>query len=149
MSDPTAAPLPSADIDRLTRILVAHGIQPTQQRLDIAAIFFAGDVHLSADQLIARLDAGARPVSKATVYNTLGLFTSRGLLRPVSIDSTKLFYDSNTRPHHHLYLVDDGELVDVPCGDLDLGKLPSAPADSVVEGVDVIIRIRRRARGDT
>jgi len=143
MSDQPVTPLPAADVGALARRLLDHGIQPTPQRLDIAAIFFAGDLHLSADQVIARLEQGARPVSKATVYNTLGLFAARGLLTPVSVDSSRVFYDSNTRPHFHFYDLDAGELTDVAPGALALDGLPPPPPGTRTEGIDVVIRVRR------
>ncbi len=145
MPDQPVKTLPAAPIDVISRKLLAHGIQPTPQRLDIAAIFFSGDLHLSADQVIARLERGARPASKATVYNTLGLFAARGLLTPVSVDSSKIFYDSNTRPHFHFYDVDAGVLTDVAPGALALDVLPSPPPGTRTEGVDVVIRVRRDA----
>lgn len=146
MTEAALNSLSSAEIEAISRKLLAHGIQPTPQRLDIAAIFFAGDLHLSADQVIARLERGNRPVSKATVYNTLGLFAERGLLTPVSVDSSKIFYDSNTRPHYHFYNVDDGVLMDVAPGALAVDKLPAPPDGTVAEAVDIVIRVRNHAR---
>ncbi len=136
--------LSPTEIDRIARKLQGHGIQPTAQRIDIAAIFFAGDMHLSADQVIARVGQAGRPVSKATVYNTLGLLAERGLLTQVIVDSTKVFYDSNTKPHFHFYNVDDGVLIDVEAQHPLLETLPTPPAGTCAEGLDVIIRIRNR-----
>jgi Fur family iron response transcriptional regulator len=137
-------PLPPTEIDRIARKLQGHGIQPTAQRIDIAAVFFAGDMHLSADQVIARVGRTGRPVSKATVYNTLGLLAERGLLAQVIVDSGKVFYDSNTKPHFHFYNVDDGELTDVEARHPLLESLPAPPPGTYAEGLDVIIRIRNR-----
>jgi len=147
MSEQCPIPLSPVEIEAIGSRLRACGIQPTRQRIDIAAIFFAGDLHLSADQVIARLDHGGRPVSKATVYNTLGLFAARGLLAPVNVDSSKVFYDSNTRPHFHFYNVDEGVLTDVAPGALDLDDLPPPPAGTCAEGVAVVIRVRNQAAG--
>lgn len=137
-------PLSPTEIERIARKLHCHGIQPTAQRIDIAAIFFAGDMHLSADQVIARVGQAGRPVSKATVYNTLGLLAERGLLKQVIVDAAKVFYDSNTKPHFHFFNVDDGELTDVEAQHPLLESLPAPPAGTYSEGLDVIIRIRNR-----
>jgi len=143
--DATAGlPLSPAEIDRIARKLQGHGIQPTAQRIDIAAIFFAGNLHLSADQVMAKVGQTGRPVSKATVYNTLGLLAERGLLTQVIVDSSKVFYDSNTEPHFHFYNVDDGELTDVEALHPLLASLPVPPPGTYAEGFDVIIRIRNR-----
>ncbi len=142
MPETADLPLSPMEIDQIARKLQDHGIQPTAQRIDIAAIFFAGDMHLSADQVLARVGRTGRPVSKATVYNTLGLLAERGLLAQVIVDSSKVFYDSNTKPHFHFYNVDDGELTDVEARHPLIENLPVPPAGTYAEGLDVIIRIR-------
>jgi Fur family iron response transcriptional regulator len=38
----------------------------------------------------------------------MGLFTSKGLLREVLIDRDRVFYDTNSTQHHHIYNVDTG-----------------------------------------
>ncbi len=148
MSDMPNAARQTAASDEIARKLQAHGIQPTPQRIEIAALFLAGDMHLSADQVIARVSQGGRPVSKATVYNTLGLLAGRGLLTQVRVDSSKIFYDSNLQPHYHFYNADLGELIDVDAQALPVEHLPSPPPGTCVEGVDVVIRIRSRPLHD-
>ena len=51
-------------------------IHPTQQRVDIAQILFDCPLHLSVDPVLAPVNEARPSVSKATVYNTLGLFGS-------------------------------------------------------------------------
>ena len=131
-------PLSRAEaVDKLRR----HGISPTGQRVDIACLLFATHQHLSAEQLLGDLRAHGIPVSKATVYNTLNLFTEYGLLREVVVDAAKRFYDSNLEPHHHLYHTDTGFLEDVPPVQVDLSGLPGIPNGQAILSVDVIIRV--------
>lgn len=123
------------------------GIIPTRQRMEIAEVMLERPQHLSADQLIARLhERGRGAVSKATVYNTLGLFARVGLVREVIADPTRVFYDSNTSEHHHLFDEDAGRLADLAPGLVDVARLPELPQDVEVTGVDVIVRVRRRGR---
>ncbi len=122
--------------------LKAHGILPTQQRLLIARTLFSRDQHLSADQVMHCVNDDKDHVSKATVYNTLGLFASKGLVREVIVDPTRVFYDPNTSNHHHFYNVDTGELRDIEASELAIESLPELPEGTVSEGVDVIIRLR-------
>ena len=128
--------------DAIPAVLKTHGIQATAQRVEIAAILLAEKQHLSADQVLNRVCRAGAPVSKATVYNTLGLFAERGLARQVIVDSTKVFYDSNTEPHYHFYNVDDGTLTDVMADLVPIEQLPSAPEGTFADGVDIVIRIR-------
>lgn len=127
-------------------LLRTHDVTPTQQRVEIGQIIFAGHHHFSAEQLLERLNAGGGNVSKATVYNTLGLFASKGLVREVLVDPSRLFYDSNLDPHHHFFHVDSGTLEDVPAEAIGIERLPQIPKGAQIEGVDVIIRIKGAGR---
>jgi Fur family iron response transcriptional regulator len=119
------------------------GVSPTQQRVEIAQILFARPQHLSAEQILVMVNAENSVVSKATVYNTLGLFASKGLINEVIVDPTKVFYDSNTSGHHHFYNVDSGELIDVDSNAINLDNLPPLPEGTRAEAIDVIIRLRQ------
>lgn len=127
--------------ERLSR----HGVSATIQRLDVAEILFAAPQHLSAEQIIERLKADGKHVSKATVYNTLNMFVGQGLLREVHVDPERTFYDSTTRPHHHFFNVDTHELMDIPADQILIDRLPQLPAGTLAEGVDVVIRVRNSA----
>lgn len=125
------------------RILLARAdIIPTRQRLDIARVILSRPQHLSADQLLARVNATGGKVSKATVYNTLSLFARKGVVREVVVDASRTFYDSNTEAHHHLYHEDSGTLTDVYADCLQRDALPALPVGTELAGVDVIIRVR-------
>ncbi len=124
--------------------LLRFGISPTPQRVEVAALLLERTQHLSADQVLARLLENDAPVSKATVYNTLGLFAERGLVREVMVDATKVFYDSNSSPHHHFFNIDDGSLLDVASGEVVIDQLPAAPAGTRTDSVDIVIRVRNQ-----
>jgi len=83
--------------------------------------------------------------SKATVYNTLKLFLEKGLVREVIVDPSKVFFDPNTGPHHHLYEVDTGKLSDIDAAHVQISGLPPLPPGMVTEGIDLIVRVRRKA----
>ncbi len=123
-----------------------HGITPTQQRVEIAHVLFSRPQHLSAEQVLALVNRDRHVVSKATIYNTLGLFVGKGLIREIIIDPTKVFYDPTTSPHHHFYNVDTGALMDIAADAVALSKLPDLPDGTVAEGVDVVVRIRNCRR---
>ncbi|MEM8817518.1 MAG: Fur family transcriptional regulator [Pseudomonadota bacterium] len=129
---------------RLLEVLEAHGIQPTPQRLEIAEILLERPQHLSAEQIIETLKTRGSSVSKATVYNSLNLFGERGLVRELMVDPVRKFYDSTTRPHHHFYNVDTGELQDIHDDAIRLSGLPPLPEGTEQESVEVLIRVRSR-----
>ena len=123
-------------------LLEQHGILPTPQRIEVAEVLLERPQHLSAEQIIERLKQAGSGVSKATVYNTLNLFGERGLVRELMVDPERKFYDSTTRPHHHFYNVDTGELVDIPDEQVRFADLPALPEGTESESVEVRIRVR-------
>ena len=128
----------------VSELLQGHGIIPTHQRVEIALLMLEGNQHLSADQVFTRVNQGGTAVSKATVYNTLGLFADRGIIRQVIVDPTKVFYDSNATPHYHFYNVDEGTLIDFDASDLPISNTPLPPAGTIAESIEVIVRIRNK-----
>ena len=129
---------------RLLSLFEEHGILPTPQRIEIADILLERPQHLSAEQILDQLRTAGSSVSKATVYNTLNLFSERGLIREVMVDPVRKFYDSTTHPHHHFYNVDSGELSDIPDDDVQFRELPSLPRGTEQAGVEVLIKVRNR-----
>lgn len=129
-------------MNEIVEKLTAHGIAPTPQRVEIAAVLLARPQHLSADQVLSLVNRDKPTVSKATVYNTLGLFSARNLIRQVVVDPTKVFYDSTVTPHHHFYNAATGELTDVELNTVNIARTPAPPANTEVECIDVVIRVR-------
>ena len=125
--------------------LRAHGINPTHQRIEIAHVLFEHKQHLSADQILTRVNARHAETSKATVYNTLKLFLDMKLIRELIVDPSKVFYDPNTEPHHHFYNVATGELTDVPALGVRVEGLPPLPTGTIADGIDIVIRTRPAA----
>jgi Fur family iron response transcriptional regulator len=128
----------------VTEMLRQKGAQPTAQRVALAEILFAKPQHLSAEELLERARRKGVRVSKATVYNTLNLFVDCGLVREVSVDSSRVYYDPTMTPHHHIYNVDTGELTDIPYDAVQLAELPELPPGTETAGVEVVVKVRRR-----
>lgn len=131
------------DKEKIIKLLAAHSIQPTQQRVLIAETLFEKPQHLSADQIKTQINTIEPQVSKATVYNTLGLFARKGLINEVIVDPNCVFYDSNTKPHHHIYNVDTGVLEDLNESEIEISRLPAMDNNLEIAGVDVIVRVKK------
>jgi len=129
-------------LNGIPSVFEEFGILSTPQRLEVAAILLEKPQHLSADQIIERLRLSGSAVSKATVYNTLNLFSERGLVKEVMVDPVRKFYDSTTRPHHHFYNVDTGELADIPDEEINFEALPDLPEGTRGESIEVLIKVR-------
>jgi len=112
--------------------------------MSLAEILYAkGHRHLSAESLHAEAVARKVPVSLATIYNTLHQFTAAGLLREVAVDGSRTYFDTNTSDHHHFYVEDTDEVLDVPAGEIGVGRVPAPPTGYEISRVDVVVRLRR------
>ena len=129
---------------RDTEARLSRHHMPTQQRVEIASSLFAERLHIPAEALVERVNDGESLVSKATIYNTLGLFATNGLVKEVRVDCSKVFYDSNPLAHHHFYDTITGELADFDPKDIEISKLPSPPPGTSLDEIEVIIQVSRK-----
>jgi Fur family iron response transcriptional regulator len=121
------------------------GLRPTRQRMALGWILFAkADRHVTAEMLYEEATRAKMPVSLATVYNTLHQFTEVGLLRQVAVDGSRAYFDTNLIEHHHFFVENESELLDIPDADMVVGKLPTAPAGYEISRIDVVVRLRRK-----
>ena len=120
------------------------GLRPTRQRVALGWLLFGkGHRHVTAERLYDEAGAARVPVSLATVYNTLHQFTQAGLLREIAVDGAKTYFDTNLSDHHH-FLEDGGDtLMDIPAGEIEVGRLPEPPPGMAIDRVDVVVRLRR------
>jgi len=125
--------------------LADAGLRPTRQRLALATLL-VGDGenrHVTAESLYEAARAAGEGVSLATVYNTLKAFCDAGLLREITIDGSKSYFDTDISDHPPYYWEDTGAFTDAPVEELQIRNLPPAPQGSKISGVDVVIRLRR------
>jgi Fur family iron response transcriptional regulator len=121
------------------------GLRPTRQRMALGWILFAkGDRHVTAEMLYEEATLAKVPVSLATVYNTLHQFTEVGLLRQVAVDGSKAYFDTNNSEHHHFFIEDRDDLMDIPATDVLVGKTPVPPQGYEIARIDVVVRLRRK-----
>jgi Fur family transcriptional regulator, iron response regulator len=138
--EPVFATMPMSIEDRLRKV----GLRPTRQRCDLANLIFRrGDRHFTAEDLQAEASSASIPVSLATIYNNLHQFTEVGLLRTLSMDGSKTWFDTNISNHYHFLFEDENEVVDIPDGTLCISALPQPPDGFEIVHVDVTVRLRR------
>lgn len=134
------AAMPLSIEDRLRKV----GLRPTRQRCDLANLIFRrGDHHFTAEDLQIEAAGANIPVSLATIYNNLHQFTEAGLLRTLSMDSAKTWFDTNVSNHYHFLVEGENEVIDIPSGTVGINALPQAPAGYEIVHVDVTVRLRR------
>ncbi len=129
----------------IPEMLRASGLRPTRQRQWLAEIIFAeGDRHITAETLHSMALAAGMPVALATVYNTLHQFSQAGLLRAIAADTAQTWFDTNTGDHHHFFVEDTNEVVDMPVDSIEVANLPTPPEGYEISRVDVVVRLRSR-----
>jgi Fe2+ or Zn2+ uptake regulation protein len=123
--------------------LAACGIQPTPQRIAVAVYVLNTANHPTADQVWMNVRARCPTLSRATVYNTLNLFTEKGLLRTQLLKDGVAVFDPHVAPHHHFIDEETGKVFDIPwdavkvTGEKTLGGLE-------VREYQVVLRGRKR-----
>tara|TARA_B100001769_G_C22003497_1_gene539233 strand:+ start:350 stop:796 length:447 start_codon:yes stop_codon:yes gene_type:complete len=128
--------------EKALKTIEKSGIRPTKQRRILAKILFdKGNRHVSAEELFYDVKKEDRKISMATVYNTLKQFTTLGLIKEVVVDQNKSLYCTNNKSHYHLYIEDEGKIVDIPTKNVNL-DIPSIPACLQLHNIDIIVRIR-------
>jgi Fur family transcriptional regulator, iron response regulator len=122
------------------------GLRPTRQRVALAELLFAkGDRHLSAEELHEEALGVGVAVSLATVYNTLHQFTDAGLLRILSIEGSRTYFDTNTSDHHHFFVEGENRVMDIDSGNVTISNLPEPPEGMEVANVDIVVRLRPKS----
>jgi Fur family peroxide stress response transcriptional regulator len=110
--------------------LRADGLRITKQRLEIIREVAGAYDHPDADLVFRRVRERLPRLSQDTVYRTLDVLATRGLVERVPMPRATRF-DPCGAPHHHFICDRCGALVDVP-----LGLLSSlSPVPEALEGV--------------
>lgn len=108
---------PSAD-DVLS-LLRSRGDRLTASRRAVIEALLAGDHHVTADQIVARVAERHPEVHRATVYRTLDRLEAAGVVTHVHLGHGPSTFHLNDRPHHHAVCSSCGAVVEVPLAALD------------------------------
>ncbi len=134
-----------AQTERGATWLAGAGLRPTRQRMSLATLLVGDgqDRHVTAESLFEAASSAGEKVSLATVYNTLRAFCEAGLMREITVDGSKSYFDTNMTDHPHFYWEDTASLSDAPAEELQISRLPDVPEGAEIASVDVVIRLRR------
>ncbi len=131
--------------DAIIQKLRDHGIAPSAQRLAVAEHVLATEAHPSADEVFATVRRGFPMISRATVYNTLNLFVSKGLLRELILAEGRVVFDPKTDAHHHFVDDETGAIRDIPWKALEVSGVGDLSGFDVHE-YQVVLRGRIKTR---
>ena len=108
---------PSAD--EVLSLLRARGDRVTASRRAVVEALLAGDHHVTADEIAARVAENHPEVHRATVYRTLDRLEEVGVITHVHLGHGPSTFHLNDRPHHHAVCSSCGAVVEVPLAALD------------------------------
>ncbi len=130
---------------KIEQILLSANMRPTRQRLALVHLLFRNsEQHVTAEMVFEEAMRARIPVSLATVYNTLNHLTEAGLLRSLSVDGTKTYFDTNATAHHHFYFENTHELLDIDDTEMSLAAMPKIPEGYEIARVDALVRLRKK-----
>lgn len=99
--------------------LRARGVRITAPRRAVIAALAAGDDHVTADVLAARVAAATPEVHLSTVYRTLDALEQLGVVTHVHLGHGRAVYHLTDSLHHHAACEVCGAVVHLPDDVLD------------------------------
>jgi Fe2+ or Zn2+ uptake regulation protein len=127
--------------DRLSAALRAAGHRVTSQRLVLYRVLEELGRHANAEE-IARVSAERLPgLSLPTVYATLELFESLGLVRRVDAGGPATLFDPRIDPHAHFACRRCGRVSDLDAAvDASAAKTAARASGAEPDHVEVVLR---------
>jgi Fur family ferric uptake transcriptional regulator len=86
-------------------LLRQQGHRLTPQRLQVLQVIKAHGQHMTAEEIHAAIVPQQPFIDIATVYRSLQWLQSVGLVAPISMGESKLYYEYHAPGEHHHYLV--------------------------------------------
>ena len=100
-------------MEKLSEYLEKEGIHPSYHRLKILEYLHAQRTHPTVDMIYKDLSKEIPTLSKTTVYNTLKLFLSKGIVQELTIEEKEVRYDADTTQHAHFKCLECGRVYDI------------------------------------
>ena len=132
------------NINDFEKKLRSAGLRPTKQRLNICNILFnrKDTFHFSIEKLRKMIEKNEQSkISLATIYNTINAFKNKGYLKEISINSDKSYFDTNVKNHHHFYIENTKELIDLEDKDVQKIKINKTIPGKKITSIEVLVKV--------
>lgn len=128
-------------LDDIRKKFRDNNLKSTPQRTAIYQALVHSTAHPTAEDLFAQVSPTFPMLSVNTVYYTLGVLRTAGLIQEVNIGHDRARFDANLSPHHHLICVGCHTIVDVMDPHLNRLSSPSGiPKDFEITSHQVAFR---------
>lgn len=139
MGDPIDTHLESHEIASHETSLRSHGLQVTAQRLAIMEAV-AARPHATTEELTADVRERIGSISRQAVYDTLGAFVEKSLIRRIQPTGSVARYEDRVGDnHHHLVCRSCALMFDIDCA---VGSTPCLTANDdhgfVIDEAEVV-----------
>ncbi len=95
------------------------GLKVTPQRMELLKVFYDGEKHPTAEQILEKLRKTFPNLSAGTVYHILDKFVEKGIILRICTEKNAVRFDAVTDKHHHIVSADDRVLMDYRNEELD------------------------------
>lgn len=126
--------------DDVAAHLRSGGFRVTGPRLAVFEALGQLSGHQSADDVAGQLRRNHQTLSRASVYNALGVLDQVGLVVTADAGLGRTLYEIVGSPHHHFVCRSCGKVLDVPRTVDTTPGLATSPPGTVVERTDVVYR---------
>jgi Fur family transcriptional regulator, ferric uptake regulator len=111
---------PASPVDRIERLCIEHGLRMTGQRRVIATVLSGAHDHPDVEEVYRRANAVDPRISLSTVYRTLKLFSSKGILERHDFGAGRGRYETSSREHHdHLIDIETGRVIEFTSAEIE------------------------------
>ncbi len=127
--------------------LRSSNLRPTKQRILIAKKLFdqKATFHFTAETLNKAVNKKIQKrISLATIYNTVEAFKKAGHIKEIFTNSSKSYYDTNIKSHHHFYDPDKKQLTDIDYQEVILKQIPNPPKGKKIKDLEVVISLQKK-----
>jgi Fe2+ or Zn2+ uptake regulation protein len=122
-----------------------RGLRVTPQRLFIYRALVELDRHVSAEEVLAAVNAELPNISLPTVYSTLDLFKELGLVRQLGVTQGAVLYDPRIDSHHHRICDTCGAIEDIEADpDLERALATAGEGGFQTDRAEVLVHGRCR-----
>jgi len=137
--------VPQEEVDRrvsaLSSALRENGLKLTHQRLEVIREIAGTEEHPDVETVFRGVRVRVPTISLDTVYRTLAVLVTHGLVVRSTGTTGPARYDANTANHHHFICAQCGLVRDVDSMELDGLRAPEATAElGRVDSVQVQLR---------
>jgi len=100
------------ELNDINKILKEKNLKVTPQRVAVMKVLMNNRDHPSAEKLIKLILKDHPYISIGTIYNILDVFVKKRIVVKIQTENNIMRYDPVVKAHHHIYLGNNGEILD-------------------------------------